>query len=107
MLKLGYNATLEYNLFSFSNTLKQKTYDMLREGLPVVARGNPAGSLEGHVWVIDGSFMSIGGGTEIVTGTTLWGFLILKTADSHIVFMMIQPSCPRETRIIIHGILPL
>lgn len=54
MLELGYNATLEYNLFSFSNTLKQKTYDMLREGLPVVARGNPAGSLEGHVWVIDG-----------------------------------------------------
>ena len=54
MTQLGYTASLEYNQNSFSNTLKMKTYDMLREGYPVLTRGRRSDNSSGHDWLIDG-----------------------------------------------------
>lgn len=54
MQQLGYYATLRYHPSTFSTTMKQITYDMLKDGLPVLARGTKANSSSGHVWVIDG-----------------------------------------------------
>lgn len=54
MIALGYSATAEYNYFSFSENLKRKTYDMLKDGYPVIAQGTSTSGAGGHVWVIDG-----------------------------------------------------
>ena len=53
MQQLGYNASKEYGLFSFTNSMKQTTYDLLKEGHPVLAQASTS-SGDGHVWVIDG-----------------------------------------------------
>lgn len=50
---LGYSSSLEHSHFFFTETMRQKTSDMLQAGLPVIARGTVVFG-QGHVWVIDG-----------------------------------------------------
>lgn len=54
MQDLGYTASCVINPTTFSDYLKMKTYDMLREGYPVIVTGLNSYSFIGHAWLVDG-----------------------------------------------------
>lgn len=54
MQRLGYSTNREHALFGFTNSMKMKTYDLLRAGYPAIVQGWAFANGSGHTWLIDG-----------------------------------------------------
>ena len=54
MQHLGYTANREHSLFGFSDSMKTKVYNLLRDGLPAIIQAWATSASSGHTWLVDG-----------------------------------------------------